>query len=64
MEAEIGVKCNGLKQPVSGKKYFDFVLPYIDVNRKTLQATFQSIVLYVMSYSEAESADVFCSELD
>lgn len=55
---------DGVKKAMSGKKYSDFVLHYIDVNKKSSQATLQSIFLYVMSHSEAESAEAICNPLD
>lgn len=63
-----GVSCDGLKQPLTGKKFYDFVLHYVEVNRHMLtgglDVSLQSRVLLLVEHNDSESAELIKKNLD
>lgn len=61
-----GITCDGLKQMVNGKKYYDLVIHFIDCTGDELKAhaSVQSLLLFIFLHAGPESADALRHAID
>lgn len=53
-----GIACDGLKQPINGRKYYGFVLHYVEGE------TVHALVLFLFCHTDFESADALRGTID
>lgn len=65
-----GISCDGVKLESNGRKYYDFVMNYIEFGRKSLSNgggitwKFVTRLLFIINHSGAESADAIAETLN